>query len=81
MKLNPIEEWLSTNPGTADDALRSLQELTESIKREPEKWENATLERYLDAMTRWLEAMKGRVGDKPCWGLFAIMLEAGKTYE
>ena len=81
MKLNPIEDHLRSNPGTVDDALRTLRELTESIKREPEAWENETLDRYLDAMLAWLEAMKDRVGDKPSWELFVLMLEAGKIYE
>jgi hypothetical protein len=81
MKLNPIEERLKTNPGNVEDALRSLRELTESLKSEPGSWENPTLERYLEAMTRWLEDMKDRVGDKPCWELFALMLEAAKIYE
>ena len=39
------------------------------------------MERYLAAMTRWLEDMKDRVGDKPCWELFSLMLEAAKIYE
>jgi hypothetical protein len=81
MKLNPIEEHLKANPGTVDDALRSLRELTASLQRAPDSWENPTLDRYLDAMTRWLEAMKDRVGDKPCWALFALMLEAAQIYE
>lgn len=81
MKLNPIEERLLANPGTVDDTLRTLSELRESIKREPEKWENSTLEQYLEAMMRWLEDMKHRVGDKPCWELFSLMLEAAKLYE
>lgn len=81
MKLNPIEEHLSANPGTVEDALRSLRGLVDSIKSEPEGWENGTLERYLEGMTRWLEDMKDRVGDKPCWELFALMLEAAKVYE
>jgi hypothetical protein len=81
MKLNPIEERLKAHPGTADDVLRSLRELTESLQRNPDSWENPTLERYLEAMTRWLEAMKDRVGDKPCWELFALILESGKVYE
>ena len=81
MKLNPIEEHLKSNPGTVEDALRSLQDLVESIKCEPEAWENGTLERYLEGMTRWLEDMKDRVEDKPCWELFALMLEAAKVYE
>ncbi len=81
MKINPIEEHLKANPGTVDDALRSLRELTESLKREPDSWENPTLARYLEAMTRWLETRKDRVGDKPSWELFALMLEAAKIYE
>ena len=81
MKLNPIEDLLKADPGSIDDALRSLRELTESLKNDPTSWENPTLERYLEAMTRWLEAMKDRVGDKPCWQLFALALEAAKDYE
>jgi hypothetical protein len=81
MKLKPIEEHLTSNPGTVEDALNSLRELVDSIKREPETWENGTLERYLEGMTRWLEDMKDRVGDTPCWELFTLMLEAAKIYE
>lgn len=79
--INPIEEHLKSNPGSVDDALRGLRELVSSIKSEPETWENGTLERYLEGMVRWLEDMKDRVGDKPCWELFALMLEAAKGYE
>ena len=81
MNLNPIEDILKADPGTVDDALRSLRELTESLKNDSASWENPSLERYLEAMTRWLEAMKGRVDDKPCWQLFALMLEAANVYE
>lgn len=81
MNLNRIEERLSAHPGTVDDALRTLQELMVSLKHEPGSWENPTLERYLDAINRWLESMKDRVGDKPCWELFCLILEAAKVYE
>ncbi len=78
---SPIEDLIKASPGTVDDVLRSLRELSESLGREPESWENPTLDRYLEAMTWWLEAMKERIGDKPCWQVFALMLEAGKIYE
>ncbi|WP_425508348.1 DUF7660 family protein [Tahibacter amnicola] len=51
------------------------------MRREPETWENGTVERYLDGMMHWLTAMKDRVADKPCWELFSLILEAGKVYE
>jgi hypothetical protein len=81
MKLNSIEEHLKSNPGNVEDALRSLRILVDSIKSEPEAWENGTLERYLEGMMRWLEDVKNKVGDKPCWELFTLMLEAAKDYE
>ena len=81
MKLNPIEDHLRSNPGTLEDVLRVLGQLAESIKREPEAWENGTLERYLAAMTRRLDDMKDRVGEKPTWEVFVLMLEAAKVYE
>lgn len=81
MKPSPIEEHLQANPGNVEDALRSLRTLVDSIKQEPDAWENPTLERYLEAMLAWLDSMKDRVGERPCWELFALMLEAGKDYE
>ena len=77
----PIVELIEANPGTVDSVLKSLGELNESLRRDPQSWENPTLERYLEAMERWLTALKGEVADKPCWELFALMLEAGKDYE
>jgi hypothetical protein len=81
MKLNPIEEHLADHPGNVDETLESLRVLLQSLTEDPGSWENASLDQYLDALIRWLEAMKDRVGDKPSWELFSIMLEAAKIYE
>jgi hypothetical protein len=77
----PIVELIEANPGTIDSVLKSLRELNESLRTDSQSWENPTLERYLEAMERWLTALKDRVADKPCWELFALMLEAAKDYE
>jgi hypothetical protein len=77
----PIVELIEANPGTVSGVLESLRELNESLRKDPQSWENPTLERYLYAMERWLTALKDEVEDKPCWELVALMLEAGTDYE
>jgi hypothetical protein len=81
MKSLAIEEHLRANPGSVEDAVRTLRGLVDSLNEDPGSWENPTLDRFLGAMLRWLETMQGRVGDQPCWELFSLMLEVGKDYE
>jgi len=44
-------------------------------------WENATLERYLEAMRAWLKATVRIEKPAPSWDLIIRMLEAAKIYE
>jgi hypothetical protein len=81
MRIESIEDTIKGGAGTVDDVVRSLRELRESLKSDPGSWENGTLERYLEAMAAWLEAVKGRGVEKASWGVVVGMLEAGKIYE
>lgn len=75
-----IEEVLRDESASAADVIRTLRELRADLQRNPDGWENGTLERYLEAMEAWVTAVGPRVGD-PSWRFVALMLEAGKIYE
>ncbi|WP_442857041.1 DUF7660 family protein [Arthrobacter sp. YN] len=58
------------------------------MRQDPEGWENADLESFLEAMSAWTRDMDGYfmnrgepVPDVPSWQLFAQMLLAAKIYE
>jgi hypothetical protein len=64
-----------------------LQDLIEN-KDSPE-WENPTLERFLEAMSSWVESAQNNFdnlnldvdADIPTWELFAEIFRAAKVYE
>jgi hypothetical protein len=55
----------------------------------PEQWENATLERFLAALSRYIEDVPEYLkntnspltADAPSWELFAILLCGARVYE
>lgn len=64
-----------------EDLLMEIDQWAHSIINEPESWENCTLERYMDAMYRWLHDVGDRFDDMPKWDFVALLLGAAKEYE
>jgi hypothetical protein len=75
-----IEDVLNEE-GSLSDVIATLESLRSDLQEHPERWENPSLERYLEAMQAWLSAFGGRLGDKPSWNVVSEMLEAAKIYE
>jgi hypothetical protein len=62
--------------------------LAEQFRRQPEKWENADLAAYFEAMAAWVDDMEGfyrnrgeTVPDQPTWNTLQDMLQAARVYE
>jgi hypothetical protein len=73
---------------TRADLAQFVAALREDLLDHPESWENATLERFLDAFEGWVTDMHGffaNVGEQmpaqPSWNTVARMLLAAKGYE
>jgi hypothetical protein len=73
---------------TREDLVRFLEEFSADYRRDPGSWENHTLDRFLDALTSWVEDMDGfylNRGEplpvKPDWKIFAHMLMGAAIYE
>lgn len=62
-----------------------LQALSEDLSSNKEGWENLELERYLEAMERFLrdsqDGSANRVDFTPSWNLFAKIMIAASLYE
>ncbi|SNY17140.1 hypothetical protein SAMN05660659_01454 [Pseudomonas sp. LAMO17WK12:I6] len=73
---------------TKEDFANFLHAFRETLLRQPDEWENSTLERFLDAMEAWVHSMDGYAfnsGDvdvlRPSWKTFAKILSAASVYE
>lgn len=71
-----------------EDLVVFIDGLADSLRDEPEVWENDTLERFLRAWSAWIEDMEGfftgrnlQTPDTPSWSLVAEMLLAARVYE
>ena len=63
-------------------------ELAQDYSFNASTWENDTLERFLEAMARWLEDASNKlahenrlVPENPSWRDFALLLIAARGYE
>ncbi len=70
------------------DLVALVQALCADLQANPEAWENATLDRYLQALASWIEDSdryynnQGRpIPTTPSWRDVADMLMAAKMYE
>jgi len=71
------------------DALAEfVLKLAQDLKEHPERWENADLESYLQAMAAWIKDMPGYYLNRgmappltPSWANFAEILAAASVYE
>ncbi|HVI39746.1 MAG TPA: hypothetical protein VM577_03725 [Anaerovoracaceae bacterium] len=73
---------------TKTDLANFIGELRSNLISNPSDWENASLDRFLEAMEAWINAMDSygkNTGDmdvtQPNWKTFAKMLYAAKVYE
>jgi hypothetical protein len=72
---------------SVDDLVELLKALTVDLDANPGAWENPTLERFLEAMTAWLETFPqayinlNRPVPKPDWSFMADCLLAATAYE
>lgn len=71
-----------------EDLSHFVQNLLKNLKEDPESWENSSLDRFLEAMSAWVEDMEGyyqnrgeSVPRQPDWKTFGQILLAAKCYE
>lgn len=73
---------------TRHDLASFITDLAADLRRNPDEWENVTLESFLEALARWTSDMDGyylnrneEVPLTPQWKTFADMLAAASVYE
>jgi hypothetical protein len=78
----------SLQVNSKEDLADFIDAMREDFLRNPEDWENHTLDRFLDAMAAWVREMEGfyrNTGrpsvDTPTWSVFADILSAARIYE
>lgn len=71
-----------------EDFVAFVKALSQDLRDNPASWENANLERYLEALGAWVEDMDGYylnqgkpLPQQPDWKVIADMLMAAKKYE
>jgi hypothetical protein len=71
-----------------EDLADFIEAMREDLLKDPTQWENATLDRFLEAMAAWVRAMDNfyrNTGkqpiETPTWSVFADILLAAKMYE
>jgi len=72
---------MTTSINSRADAVKAVGELLEDLRKNPDAWENPTLERYLEALQAWLEDSTGEQDSPPSWDLIVRMLKAARIYE
>jgi hypothetical protein len=83
MKLDP------DSVATREHMARFVSEIRDDLLANPEKWENATLERFLAALSSYIEDVPGYLkntnssvsAEIPSWQLFATVLCGARVYE
>ncbi|MEV0782826.1 hypothetical protein AB0I52_07550 [Streptomyces sp. NPDC050423] len=71
-----------------DDLVTFLRSAADDLSKNPERWENSSLESFLAAWAAWLDDMPGwyenrgiPVPEQPDWQLIAHMVMAARVYE
>ena len=71
-----------------DDLVRFVEALRVDLQKNSDRWENGSLEAFLEAMSGWIADMdqyyrnRGEViPENQPWNLFATILTAARTYE
>jgi hypothetical protein len=77
-----LEDLLAQDSGSIAAVLHTIATLREELQSgHTTDWENPTLDRYLEALHAWLEAVGTRVEGKLSWKLVEAMFQAAKIYE
>jgi hypothetical protein len=63
------------------DVITAIEALLADFKKNPDTWENPTLEAYLEAMVAWVEDWGRKYDPPPSWEFIIQMLNAAKIYE
>ena len=74
---------------TREDMAAFVSEIRHDLLANPEKWENVTLERFLAALSSYIEDVPGYLentsapvnAEVPSWQLFATVLCGARVYE
>ncbi|MCY9669210.1 hypothetical protein M5X11_30525 [Paenibacillus alginolyticus] len=64
-----------------DELVAFLHTLRHDLTDNASRWENQTLESFLEAMAAWLNDSDDANAKTPTWSLLATSLLAGKAYE
>lgn len=71
-----------------EDFVAFVKALSKDLRENPQSWENANLESFLNALGNWVEDMDGYytnqgklVPQQPDWKVAGDMLMAAKLYE
>lgn len=71
-----------------EDLSAFVEDLRNDLCINPDRWENQTLDGFLDAMASWIRSMDGYYADAgkpvpgaPSWSTFADILYASSIYE
>lgn len=73
---------------TQEEFVKFVRYLRDVYRNDPTRWENNTLESYLDALAGWVEDLEGvyqhwnrEIPTDVSWSLIAKMLDAATVYE
>lgn len=84
MSLNELHSAIRSR----EDFVLFVNALSQDLHSNKESWENATLERFLEALGAWVEDMDGfylnegkPAPQQPDWKVFGDILLAARMYE
>jgi len=73
---------------TREDFVSFARDLLDDLAKNPQRWENATVASYLEALAGWTADMDGWYANRgeatpaqPSWQLLARILLVASTYE
>jgi hypothetical protein len=62
-----------------EDVVATIDALLAGLKKNPESWENPTLEGYLEAMAAWVHDWGRKYDPPPSWEFIIQMLNAAES--
>ena len=78
---------IARNIVTKKDFVLFVSELKDDFQKNPHEWENSTIDRYLEALSAWINdddnmtETGGQIGDTPSWKTLGMILLVAKYYE
>jgi hypothetical protein len=89
MAISPLSlEEQVRNVHDRADVIVAIRALAENYRADPSRWENQTLDAYLEALAAWIDDMDGyfrnqgvEAPDPPDWNVVAQALLAAGIYE